>query len=166
MFDLSRKSLKIKAKLGLAVTLLVLTSACAHETIPPQMEATERAIEPTPEPYAKAAPVTHSHKQHRVLARHGHKKYVTIAKNKFVAPKVLPTEIKAAAATVAVPVPPRALTMASITSDQSGDSESLWQKVSGSWIAWFALAYGIGLAAIASRKLRKKGKGRKLVFNN
>jgi len=173
MFELLKKSLKIKTKLGFAVTLLVLTSACAHETIPPQQQlnATERAVEPTPEPYAKASPV--SKPVRKVLARHGHKKYVTIAKHKAkhvaskTVAKIEPQAVPAApAAIVLPPPPPKALTMASISAEQP-QAESVWQKILGSWITWFAVAYGIGLAAIASRKFRaKKGKGGKLVFNN
>lgn len=188
MFELMQKSMKSTAKLGLAVTLLVLTAACAHETIPAQT-ALEPVIE-TPEPIAKQSPLSGAtvaktggirahrggHRKAHPIANSKHKlkSLLTVRrsihhKNKPMAAALTNSHIAKLDVVAGQVVPPKAPALpANPETNSTLAGGTIWDHIGDYWVIGFVAVYALGLAIIATRnrKTKAKGKGRTLVYNS
>lgn len=181
MFDLKRNFLFINAKLGIAVTIMVFTSACAHELFvrPANNDSVAQELsQATPEPSTpnQVSPLTQNQKKH---VRKTRKKSAAVARHKVKAHKA---HIAAQVASVkdissnnnnlTPPPPPPApeIAMPSVPPPQATAAVQVASDESGSHIGQFviytvaALAV-LGLIYIAPRARRASKPKRKLVYN-
>lgn len=195
MFDLKRNFLLINAKLGIAVTIMVFTSACAHKLFvrPANNDSVgEELSQVTPEPSTPDQvsaltqdqnlnqPPAKKSRKHTV-AKHAHKtrkKPVTLAHHKV---KVHKAPIIAQVASVKAhssndnmtpPPPPPApeIAMPSVPPPQATAAVQAASDESSSHLGQFVI-YGmaalaiLGLIFIAPRARRASKPKRKLVYN-
>ena len=189
MFDLIGKTSHFATKLGVAVTFLVLSTACSHQAIAPSnndsMPTAVSDVE-TPEPLAKASPLaqpvkkTAAHRRHRhasnKIARRGHKAgHAKIAKNiksrqpkiekALVASTVAAIPAPPAGPAITIPAPNSQLATLGVVTEVDPSVNDIWSRLAGYW-AYALAALGLGgLLFIAPRARRFSKPKRKLVYN-
>lgn len=174
MFDLKKSSPLFAAKLGCAVTIFVLISACSSEHIQTDGALVPPPIENiTPEPGGPAQPpnnLKNFAKKSRRVARHNVRKHRGTALAKVVKAEINgppPPTAASASLTQAVsptlPIPAQALPEDLMISAPTEQSKDFWAL----WLGAIVLATG-GLLWFALRRDSVGGKksGRRLIFNS
>jgi hypothetical protein len=187
MFDLTKSPVFFSAKIGVAVTFLVLsTAACSHQAVAPanndsyQPEIAAQNIvtepqEPSAIAPAKAKKLARHHRavSHK-MARHSHTRK-TIAKNfKRVRPIPAdkPTTVAVAsvqnqppAPEIQMPTAPAPVATLGVTTEADPSADSLWNRLTNWWVLGALVAGLAALAVIAPRARRSSKPKRKLVYN-
>ena len=184
MIDLKRISPIFYAKFGVVVTIMVMTSACAHELFiaPSNNDSVGSEIsQMTPEPSgpAKASAISDSkaskgkygkrvakhsarkaHK-HTTVARNTHKIKTVHAAATVASAKVQPKAPAAPAPQIAPPPVPAPLASAGVQTEIDGDSGS----PIGTYLIYGLVALAIGGLIFVAPRARRGKPRRKLVYN-